>query len=159
MAETDETTTQEPEETITTQEETSPDDEGLKDKHDEPAINRGRYDREMKAKDAEIAELKKQLGEAKKGAADGATAIKRVEALEAQLADKEVTHALETAGCVNDKAAKALLDDYEGDVSKLKEACPYLFKQTKQIGSTGYRPGGAPDALDDRLDRAFGLKK
>ena len=94
------------------------------------------------------------FGEAKKGAADGATAIKRVEALEAQLADKEVTHALETAGCVNDKAAKALLDDYEGDVSKLKEACPYLFKQTKQTGSTGAKPGGAPTTSEERRKRA-----
>ena len=135
-----------------------PGDDGLKDKHGEDAINRGRYDRDIKAKDDEIAALKKQLDEAKKGAEDSAAALKRVEELEARLADEKVDHALEVAECVNGKAAKALLDDYDGDVAKLKEACPYLFKQPKQTGSTGYRPGGAPDARDDELDRAFGLK-
>lgn len=138
--------------------EPEPSDDGLKDKHGEDAINRGRYDRDIKAKDDEIAALKKQLDEAKKGAEDSAAALKRVEELEARLADEKVDHALEVAECVNGKAAKALLDDYDGDVAKLKEACPYLFKQPKQTGSTGYRPGGAPDALDDELDRAFGLK-
>ena len=138
--------------------EPGPSDDGLKDKHGEDAINRGRYDRDIKAKDDEIAALKKQLDEVKKGAEDSAAALKRVEELEARLADEKVDHALEVAECVNGKAAKALLDDYDGDVAKLKEACPYLFKQPKQTGSTGYRPGGAPDALDDELDRAFGLK-
>lgn len=129
-----------------------PEGDGLKDKHDEPAINRGRYDRDMKAKDDEIAALKKQLDEAKKGAEDNAAALKRVEALEAQLADEKVDRALEGAGCINLKAAKALLDDYKGDVGKLKEACPYLFK--KQTGSTGAKPGGAPSTSEERRKRA-----
>lgn len=129
-----------------------PSDDGLKDKHDEPAINRGRYDRDMKAKDDEIAALKKQLDEAKRGAEDSAAAIKRVEELEARLADEKVDRALEGAGCINLKAAKALLDDYKGDVAKLKEACPYLFK--KQTGSTGPKPGGAPSTSEGRRKAA-----
>lgn len=129
-----------------------PNDGDLKDKHGEDAINRGRYDRDMKAKDDEIAALKKQLDEAKKGAEDSAAAIKRVEELEARLADEKVDRALEGAGCINLKAAKALLDDYKGDVAKLKEACPYLFK--KQTGSTGTKPGGAPSTSEERRKRA-----
>lgn len=127
-------------------------DDGLKDKHGEDAINRGRYDRDMKAKEDEIAELKKQLAESDKKARRGDDALKKVEALEAQIADEKVSHALQAAGCVNEKAAKALLDDYEGDVAKLKEACPYLFK--RQQGSTGAKPGGAPSASEERRKRA-----
>ena len=127
-------------------------DDELKDKHNEPAINRGRYDRDMKAKDDRIAELEKQLEESGKKAKSGEDALKQIEALKAELADEKVTHALEAAGCVNAKAAKALLDDYKGDVAKLKEACPYLFK--KQNGSTGAKPGGAPSTSEERRKRA-----
>jgi len=124
--------------------------EQLTDKHGEPAISKGRYEREMKSKDDEIAALKAQLEEAGKKAETGADALKRVEALEAQLADEKVTHALEVEGCVNAKAAKALLDDYKGDVAALKADCPYLFRQT-QTGSTGARPNGAPTPTSDDL--------
>ena len=139
-----------------------PEDKDLKDKHDEPAINRGRYDRDMKAKDDQIAQLTKQLEEATGKAESGAKALKEIEELKAQLADKEVSTSLKLAGCVNEKAAKALLDDYEGDVAKLKEACPYLFggNAARQKGSTGAKNGGAPDKDEDEmLDRAFGFKK
>ena len=142
--------------------EPEPGDGELKDKHNEPAINRGRYDREIKAKDDQIAELTKQLEEATGRAESGAKALKEIETLKAQLADKEVTTSLKLAGCVNEKAAKALLEDYEGDVAKLKEACPYLFggNAARQKGSTGAKNGGAPDKDEDEmLDRAFGFKK
>jgi hypothetical protein len=132
---------------------TPPDeDKGLKDKHGEDAINRGRYDRGMKAKDDRIAELEKRLEVSGKKAKSGEDALRQIEALKAELADEKVTHALEAAGCVNAKAAKALLDDYKGDVAKLKEACPYLFK--KQNGSTGAKPGGAPSTPEERRKRA-----
>lgn len=135
-------------------------DEGnLVDKHGEPAISKGRYDREMQNKDAEIAALKDQLKELSEQASAGAKAQADVDALRQQLADEKVTHSLEVAGCVNAKAAKALLGDYDGDVAKLKEDCPYLFK-APQTGSTGLKPGGAPGAdLDAKLDRAFGIKR
>jgi len=139
--------------------EPEPKDDDLKDKHGEQAINRGRYDRDMKAKDDEIARLKAQLEESGKKAESGAEALKKVQELEAKLADEKVGRALEAAGCVNAKAAKALLDDYDGDVAKLKDACPYLFKTQQQKGSTGARRQTPPDDTDDALDRAFGLKK
>jgi len=126
-------------------------DEGnLVDKHGEPAISKGRYNREMQAKDAEIAALKAQLEDAGKQAKTGEDALKEVQQLKEQLADERVTSSLEIAGCVNAKAAKALLDDYDGDVAKLKEACPYLFR-APQTGSTGARPGGAPAATSEQL--------
>ena len=65
--------------------------------------------------------------------------------LEAKMADSETTHRLELAGCRSVKAAKALLGDFDGDVSKLKAEHPYLFEEAKGgSGSTGLKPGGAP---------------
>lgn len=132
-----------------------PDSDGdLRDKHGEPAVNRGRYDRDMAAKDAEIETLKKQLEEATGKAKSGEDALKRVEQLEARLADEKLTHQLDQAGCVNAKAAKALLGDYEGDVGKLKEECPYLFGAARQQGSTGAKPQGAPEPTDELVRKA-----
>lgn len=134
----------------------------VEDKHGQPGINREKYQRDMKAKDDKIAELQAQLDEKSK-TEEGRAALKdELEKLKADMADERVTHKLEMAGCLNAKAAKALLDDYEGDVAKLKEACPYLFSdgKAKQTGSTGLKPDGdAEKALDEKLDRAFGLKK
>lgn len=135
----------------------------LKDKHGEDAINLGHHKRLMAEKDAEIKKLTAQVesltGEAKKGE----DALKKITELETRLEDEKVSNALKLAGCVNEKAAKAVLADYEGDVGKLAEACPYLFggnADTKQAGSTGAKHHGAPskDDEDAELDRLFGLK-
>ena len=136
-------------------------DEGnVTDKHGQPGINKERHDREMAEKDQKIAELQAQLEEASKTEEGRAKLQKELDEAKASLADMGVTHSLELAGCINVKAAKALLEDYDGDVAKLKEACPYLFGKEKQTGSTGKKPeGGQQSALDEKLDRAFGLKK
>lgn len=137
-------------------------DGSVDDKHGHPGINREKYQRDMAAKDKEIADLKAQVAEAAKTEEGRKALEERIAKLEADQKDERVTHKLEMAGCLNAKAAKALLDDYEGDVAKLKEACPYLFSdgKQKQTGSTGFKPDGDADkALDEKLDRAFGLKK
>ncbi|OUP37958.1 hypothetical protein [Olsenella sp. An188] len=134
----------------------------VEDKHGHPGINREKYQRDMAAKDKEIAELKAQVAEAAKTEEGRKALEERIAKLEADQKDERITHKLEMAGCLNAKAAKALLDDYEGDVAKLREACPYLFSdgKAKQTGSTGLKPDGdAEKALDEKLDRAFGLKK
>ena len=125
--------------------------EGVEDKHGQPGINREKYQRDIEAKDKQIAELQAQLDEKSK-TEEGRAALK------AEL-DKLTDHRLELAGCLNAKAAKALLGDYDGDVAKLKEACPYLFGVEKKTGSTGLKPEGAAGDLDDKLDKAFGIKK
>ena len=86
-------------------------------------VNRHKYERDLEAKDKEIEELKAQIAEAAK------TKEGREE-LEKKMDDL--------------KAAKALLDDYDGNVAKLKEACPYLFGKEKHTGTTGVKPSGAP---------------
>lgn len=132
----------------------------LKDRHGQPAISKGKYERDLGERDKTIAELRSQLDALTEQAGKAEQALADVDALRTQLADEKLDHALELAGCVNPKAAKAVLDDYAGDVARLREACPYLFQTPKQTGSTGARPGGAPDsALESRLDRAFGLKR
>lgn len=132
------------------------------DKHGEPTINKGRYDREMKEKDGQIAKLNAELEKLRKGSKSVDDAMAEVAKLREELADKELSHKLDKAGCVSIKAAKALLDDFEGDVQKLIEGAPYLFGSTQEPrkGSTGARPQGAPSSNDDGwMDKAFGLSK
>lgn len=134
----------------------------VKDNHGQPGINREKYQRDIAAKDKEIADLKAQIAEAAKTEEGRKALEEKIAKLEADQKDERVTHKLELAVCRNTKAAKALLDDYDGDVAKLKEDCPYLFSdgKNKQTGSTGLKPDGDADkALDEKLDRAFGIKK
>lgn len=132
----------------------------VEDKHGQPGINREKYQRDMKAKDDKIAELQAQLDEKSKTEQGRAELRDELDKLKAEMADERVSHKLEMAGCKNAKAAKALLDDYDGDVAKLKADCPYLFSDDKKTGSTGLKPDGDADAaLDEKIDRAFGFKK
>ena len=127
----------------------------VEDRHGQPGINREKYNRDMAAKDREIADLKAQVAEAAKTEEGRKALEERIAKLEADQADERVTHKLEMAGCLNAKAAKALLDDYEGDVAKLREACPYLFSDggARQTGSTGLKPeGGAGKSDEERVD-------
>lgn len=134
--------------------------EGVKDKHGQPGINREKYQRDIEAKDKKIAELQAQLDEKSKTEEGRAALKEELDKLKADMAEERTAHKLELAGCRNVKAAKALLGDYDGDVSKLKDACPYLFGTEKKTGATGLKPDGdAGKDLDDKLDRAFGIKK
>lgn len=129
----------------------------VEDRHGRPGINREKYARDMKARDDKIAELQAQLDEKAKTEEGRASLKKELDDLKAEMAGERVAHKLEMAGCRNVKAAKALLDDYDGDVDKLKEGCPYLF-EGKKAGSTGLKPEGGASDLDDKLDKAFRLK-
>lgn len=131
----------------------------VKDKHGHPGISEGKYKRDMEAKDAEISELKAQVAKAAETKEGREKLEKRIAELEEKQADERLAHKLEMTGCKSVKAAKALLEDVDGDVAKLKAEYPYLFEQEKQKGSTGGKPDGAPNALDEKLDKAFGLKK
>lgn len=129
-------------------------DDDVKDKHGQPGINKERHEKEMAAKDAKIAELEAQVAEAAKTDESRKELQKQIDELKAAQADERITHKLELAGCKNAKAAKALLDDYDGDVAKLKAECPYLFEGEKKSGSTGGKPSGAPSDKEKRLKEA-----
>lgn len=134
--------------------------DNVKDKHGQPGINKERHEKEMAAKDAKIAELEAQVAEAAKTDESRKELQKQIDELKAAQADERVNHKLELAGCLNPKAAKALLNDYDGDVAKLKSECPYLFEGKKESGSTGGKHEGASSSsIDETLDRAMKIKK
>lgn len=136
--------------------------EDLTDKHGQEAIAKGKYERDMKAKDDEIANLKNQIDESAKTAEGRKALEEKIADLEGKQADMRTEYELKLAGCRDEKAlkaAKTLIDDYDGDVSKLKSECPYLFEAEKQKGKTGFKPEGPTGDIDAKLDKAFGLKK
>ena len=127
-------------------------------RHGQPGINKERHDKEVSDLKAEIAKLKSEAADASEAKAKREEYEKKIADLEAKMADTEVAHKLELAGCLSVKAAKALLGDFDGDVSKLKAECPYLFQTEKKKGSTGLDPKGPSTGLDDKIDAAMGVK-
>lgn len=134
------------------------DDGDVKDSHGQPGINKERHDREIAEKDAKIAELEGKLDEAAKTEEGRADLKAEIDKLRAEQAEERTAHKLEMAGCVDVKAAKARLSDFDGDVAKLKAECPYLFQTEKKKGSTGLDPKGPSTGLDDKIDAAMGVK-
>jgi molecular chaperone GrpE (heat shock protein) len=147
----------EPEEEPKTEHEEEPkggDGKPIMDSHGQEGISKAKYERERREWEAKVADLKAQLDDK---AEDGDRVAKLeadLKAMQDRLADEKLTASLAAAGCVNAKAAKAVLGDYDGDVDKLKADCPYLFAQKKQTGSTGGAPAGAPKADEIAKARA-----
>lgn len=61
--------------------------------------------------------------------------------------------ALKDAGCIDTVAASARLTEFDGDITKLKEAAPYLFASSDKSKKTGGNPKGNPDPEDERTKR------
>lgn len=135
-------------------------DDGIKDSHGQPGINKERHDREVAALKDKIADLQKQLDEAaetKKGRDELAGKLKE---LEAALETERSTSKLERSGCIDAETALLLLPQFDGDVEKLKSAKPYLFEADKK-GQTGLKPSGPADDAKTRqqkADEALGYK-
>ncbi len=132
-------------------------DDGIKDKHGQPGINREKYQRDIKERDDKIAELEARIAEASETKEGREKLEADLKALREEMADKDVTHALEMLGCKSVKAAKALLADYDNDPAKVKEAAPYLFgedEEPKKKGTTGKKPAGPPDSAEERTRKA-----
>lgn len=127
--------------------------------HKGETVNRHKHEREVSKRDDRIKELEAENAKLKGQSEDVAALTKRLDDIEANAKTEKVEASLRSAGCHNVKAAMACLDDYDGDVQKLKEAAPYLFTSTDNSKSTGGNPKGKPgDDEDEKLDRAFGLK-
>ncbi len=111
------------------------------------SINAHKYERDIANRDKRIAELEALLKEKDEGSKTEAQRLEELESkhqeLLQQLENEKITSKLTGAGCINPKAAMALLGDYESDVDKLKENAPYLFETTNQAS---IRTGGTPQA-------------
>ena len=128
-------------------------------------VNRHKYDRDIANKDKEIASLKaqlKELNDARAASGDQTAQLsKELDELKGSLADEKANSALSAAGCIDLDLARTALAAYGGDVARLKEAKPYLFKGETEgkRRSTGGSPAGAsPDDLRAKARRAAGLK-
>jgi len=102
------------------------------------------YEALIAERDEKIAALEAQVADAAKSA-EAAEALRgQIEELRRQSADERVDFALQLAGCRNVKAGRAVLDDYGGDVEKLKGAEPWLFAAgASASGKTGLPSAGA----------------
>jgi hypothetical protein len=132
--------------------------EGEAEKAQDPAtpegetVNRHQYERDVQRRDKEIARLKAQLkaqNDDKAAEGDETAKLRQdFESMKAQLADERANTALTAAGCVDLELGRAALAKFDGDVAKLKESKPYLFKaQEKKVLSTGGKPAGGANTM------------
>jgi hypothetical protein len=135
-------------------------------------VGAAEYQEQLRAKDAQIEELRAKVAEAAKTAEATETLNGEIAALRRQMADERVEFELRAAGARNVKAARAMLADYDGDVEALREANGWLFSQaggTSQNSSqsagdaTGLEPagvsGGSDAAYMRRWERIAGLSE
>ena len=107
------------------------------------AAELAKRDPSINERDGKIAELEGKLADAEKLGQQAESLKSENEQLKNQAASDRIDFALQLAGCRNVKAARAVLDDYDGDVEKLKAAEPYLFAmQSEQSGATGLSNAG-----------------
>lgn len=103
------------------------------------------YEALLANRDAKIAELEGAIAEAAKSAEAAEALRAEMDELRRQGEEQRVEFELTMAGARNVRAARVLLDEHGGDVSKLKEAEPWLFESavTRQGGRTGLPNAGA----------------
>ncbi len=97
------------------------------------------YRAALRAKDAQIAELQGKVASAAKTAEATEALNAEIAALKQQIADERTEFALKAAGVRNVKAARALLDDYEGDVDALKAGELRMFAQAGGTSKTVHK--------------------
>lgn len=107
----------------------------------------------LAARDERIAELEKQVAEAAESKAAAKKLTDEIEKVRAEAAEERVAYELRLAGVCNVKAAKALLADYGGEVTKLREGEPWLFAKhaAEPSGSTGLESAGAATSEEATL--------
>ncbi len=102
------------------------------------------YEKQLAERDSRIAELEAQIADAAKNAETAEGLRAEIAALKEQGESDRIDFALQLAGVRNVKAARAVLDDYKGDVDALKAAEPWMFADVpqRQTGKTGLPNAG-----------------
>ena len=139
----DTATVERPQDTVQGEGQAPQDPDGGEGKDTTPNLHK--LERDIANRDKRIAELLAEL-KAKEEGGNGLEA--RIAAMEKQLsesateaANAKADAALTAAGCVDCELARAALETFDGDVKKLKEAKPYLFKpQGGNLGTAASRP-------------------
>lgn len=109
------------------------------------------YEAQIAERDARIAELEDQIADAAKNAETAKELRGELKQMRKQAESDRIEFGLKLAGCRNVKAAKAVLDDYSGDIDAMKEAEPWLFAKHLAAGATGLPNAGAAEASDKDL--------
>lgn len=112
-------------------------------------VNVHKLERDLANREKRIKELEAELTESKKLMA---SSDERISAIEQQLKDAadaktkaEAESALTGAGCIDLELGRMALDALDGDIEKLKETKPFLFKSEdapKNINTSG-KPAGS----------------
>lgn len=125
---------------------------------DKNTPNVHKLERDVANRDKRIAELEAQL-KAKNDEGAGyesrlAELEKSFAASEEEAAKAKADAALTKAGCVDCELGRTALAAFDGDVEKLVEAKPFLFKAQGQMG-TGGRQAGTADAAPKSIKEAL----
>ncbi len=106
------------------------------------------YERQIAERDEKIASLEARIAEAAKSAEQAEKLSAEIAELKQASADERIDFFLQLAGCRNVKAARAVLDDYDGGIDKMREAEPWLFAKHMGGDNSGGQTGktGLPNA-------------
>ena len=123
-------------------------------------VNRHKHEREIGKLQEQIKQLEAENGKLKGDSESIAALNKRLDEMESKAKAEKLEASLKAAGCHNVKAAIACLDDYDGDIGKLKEAAPHRFPSSynskRTRGNPKVKPGSGDE--DEELDKAYGIK-
>ena len=127
------------------------------------AAGQDEYQKAISERDQKIQELEAKVAEAAKSAEAAEKLRGEIADLKKASEDERLDFSLKLAGCRNVKAARAVLDDYKGDVDALKAGEPWLFAKVNatgaSAGTTGLPSAGASGGSDEmrRWERLAGL--
>lgn len=99
------------------------------------------YEKQIAERDEKIAALEAQVAEAARNAETAEQLRGEIAELKAQGESDRIDFKLQLAGVRNVKAARAMLDDYDGDVDALKAAEPWLFADARTTKPQGGKTG------------------
>ncbi len=123
---------------------------------DQPQVSGTDWEKAVAERDERIAALEAQVAEAAENAETVERLRSEIAELKAQGKSDRIDFKLQLAGVRNVKAARAVLDDHDGNVDALKEAEPWLFSDApvkQQGGRTGLPNAGTCTDADKTMKR------